>query len=168
MRRSALTLALLALLLAAPGAGAESLLDFTALALDGSEFDLKTFEGRPVLLDFWGTWCAPCVHAFPKLKRLHADYGDRLAVVGLAFYSGEPATIAAFAEEHDLDYVVLAGREETIERFDVFAFPSYILISADGEVVFRQAGQMADLYERVAAYLDQEGDDGAAVARSAE
>ena len=154
MRRRALILVLLGSCLAA-ATGAETLLDFTALDLDGAEFDLRVFEGRPVLLDFWGTWCAPCVHAFPKLKKLHADYGEQLAVVGLAFYSGEPAEIAAFAAEHELDYTVLAGHEETIERFEVFAFPSYILISSEGEIVFRQAGQMADLYERVAAYLDQ-------------
>ncbi len=151
-------LVLVTLPMAPPAArAADSPLDFTATALDGSEFDLATLAGKVVLLDFWGTWCAPCVHAFPKLNRLHADFGDRLEVVGLAFYSGEPAAIAAFAAEHELDYTVLAGHEEAIERFAVFAFPSYVLISADGEVLFSQAGEMADLYERVAAHLDGEG-----------
>ncbi|MDH3402463.1 MAG: TlpA family protein disulfide reductase [Acidobacteriota bacterium] len=146
---------LLALALAPPAAaaGPAPALEFEATALDGSPFSGRSLAGKAVLLDFWGTWCAPCVQAFPKLQRLHEDYGDRLSVVGLAYYSGEPEDIAATAAEHGLGYTILAGNEETLEMFDVFAFPSYVLISAAGEVVFSRAGQVSDLYEQVAAHL---------------
>ncbi len=136
---------------------ASEVLDFTATALDGSEFDLSTLAGRVVLLDFWGTWCAPCIHAFPKLNRLHEEFGDRLTVVGLAFYSGEIDTLAGFVAEHDLGYTVLAGAEESLGRFEILAFPSYVLVSAEGEVLWRHAGQAPDLYERVAALMNGAG-----------
>jgi serine/threonine protein kinase len=106
-------------------------------------------------LDFWGSWCAPCVHAFPTLRRLHADFGDRLTVVGLAFYSGELADIERFAAEHELDYTVLEGHDDALEEFEIFVFPSYVLISAAGEVLFVQAGEADDLYARVAAALGE-------------
>ncbi len=128
-------------------------LDFDATGLDGAVFTGQSLAGRAVLLDFWGTWCAPCVQAFPKLQRLHEDFGDRLSVVGLAYYSGEPEDIAATAAEHGLEYTVLAGEEETLDKFNVVAFPSYVLISPAGEIVFSRAGQISDLYEQVAAYL---------------
>ena len=128
-------------------------LDFSATALDGTDFSGQSLAGRAVLLDFWGTWCAPCVHAFPKLQRLHEDFGDRLSVVGLAYYSGEAEDIAATAAEHGLEYTVLAGEEETLDKFNVLAFPSYVLISPAGEVIFSRAGQVNDIYELVAAFL---------------
>lgn len=128
-------------------------LDFAATRLDHSEFSGAELTGKAVLLDFWGTWCAPCIHAFPKLSRLHEEFSDRLTVVGLAFYSGEVEDVAAAAAEHALAYTVLAGEEATLEKFEILAFPSYVLISADGEVVFTLAGQVNDIYERVAAFL---------------
>lgn len=152
---SACLLALALALYPAQPASAEvpSPLDFTATSLDGTAFSASSLAGKAVLLDFWGTWCAPCIHAFPKLRRLHADFGDRLTVVGLAFYSGEVEDVAATAAEHELDYTVLMGEEEILGQFGIFAFPSYVMISADGEILFTQAGQMADLYDRVAAYF---------------
>jgi len=70
-------LAALAVTLAAAPAPAEeaSPLDFTATALDGSQFSGRSIEGKAVLLDFWGSWCAPCIHAFPTLQRLHGPVG---------------------------------------------------------------------------------------------
>ena len=151
-------LLLLALVLAsaarpAVAEGPVPALAFSATTLEGTSFSGQSLAGRTVLLDFWGTWCAPCVQAFPKLQRLHEEFGDRLTVVGLAYYSGELADIAATVDEHGLGYTVLSGEEETLEKFDVLAFPSYVLISAAGEVVFSRAGQVDDLYEQVAPYL---------------
>ncbi len=149
-----LVLALATLATAVPAAAQDgSALDFTATALDGSLFSGRSIEGKAVLLDFWGTWCAPCVHAFPILRRLHDDFGENLQVVGLAYYSGELNDIASFAAEYELEYTVVEGHEETLDTFEVFAFPSYVLISAEGEVVFTQAGEVANLYDRVARAL---------------
>lgn len=157
--RTVLALALLWAPIAGTPTAAESgaPLEFTATRLDGSAFSGTELAGKAVLIDFWGSWCAPCLHAFPTLNRLHADFGDRLTVVGLAFYSGELADIARVAGEHELAYTVLEGHEETLEKFEIFAFPSYVLISAAGEVVFVQAGEADDLYARVAAALGDGG-----------
>ena len=151
-----LTIAALALLagLALPVTAQDgSGFDFKATALDGSPFSGQAIAGKAVLLDFWGSWCAPCVHAFPTLRRLHADFGETLQVVGLAYYSGELSDIAAAAAEHSLDYTILEGSEEALDKFEVFAFPSYVMLSPEGEVLFAQAGEVDDLYEKVAQAL---------------
>jgi thiol-disulfide isomerase/thioredoxin len=154
-RRRSLGACILAALLATSVPAAGDPLDFRATRLDGSAFSGTELAGKAVLLDFWGSWCAPCVHAFPTLRRLHADFGDRLTVVGLAFYSGELADIERFAAEHELDYTVLEGHDDALEEFEIFVFPSYVLISAAGEVLFVQAGEADDLYARVAAALGE-------------
>jgi len=153
-RQTILALALLVLAATVPAvAQTGSVLDVQGTTLDGAPFSGESLVGKAVLLDFWGTWCAPCVHAFPTLSRLHDDFGDELQVVGLAFYSGELSDIAAFAAKHELEYTVVEGSEETLETFGVFAFPSYVLISAEGEMLFAQSGEESDLYERVAKAL---------------
>lgn len=151
--RSTRLLALALLCALSSAAAAQPPLDFTATHLDGTPFSGRSLAGKTVLLDFWGTWCAPCIHAFPELRRLHADFGDRLSIVGMAFYSGEPADVAAVAAEHGLEYTVVVGHEETLAAFEIFAFPSYVMIAPDGEILLRQAGEMGDLYDRVAANL---------------
>jgi len=130
-----------------------SALDFTATALDGTVFSGESMAGKAVLLDFWGSWCAPCIHAFPTLRRLHDEFGEALQIVGLAYYSGELSDIDAFAAEYELGYTIVEGHDEALDKFEVFAFPSYVLISADGEVIFSRAGEVADLYERVVGAL---------------
>lgn len=156
-RTAALLLVLAMLASHAASAQEDSALDFTATALDGSVFSGSSLAGKAVLLDFWGSWCAPCVHAFPTLNKLHRDFGEQLQVVGLAYYSGELGDIAAFAAEHGLEYTVVEGHDDALDAFEVFAFPSYVLISAEGEILFAQAGEMSDLYQRVADALGPAG-----------
>ncbi len=131
-------------------------LDFAATALDGSAVSGQSLAGRWVLLDFWGTWCAPCVAAFPKLERLQREHADRLAVVGLAFQSGTAEEVAAFLAEHGVrDYTAWLGEEALLDKFGILAFPSYMLIGPDRELVFEQIGELPDIYERVSEELAQ-------------
>lgn len=128
-------------------------LDFRATTPSGEPTDARTLAGRWVLLDFWGTWCVPCVAAFPVLQRLQDEHPDDLTVVGLAFYSGEGASVAAFAEEHDVRYTIWMGDDEVIRKFRVIAFPSYFLIDPEGEVLLAIVGESADLYGEASALL---------------
>ncbi len=141
-------------LAAAPAAG-EILgapLDFAATSLDGAPVTGQTLAGRWVLLDFWGTWCAPCVTALPRLDRLQRERGDRLTVRGLAFHSGSGQEVAAFlGEQGAADYQSWLGDEAVLDKFGILAFPSYFLIAPDGSLVFEQIGELPDIVERVEA-----------------
>src|SRR5205823_2100118 len=58
---------------------------FTLKDLNGQSVNLDDYKGKVVLLDFWATWCAPCVASMPELQRLHARYAPRgFAVIGIA------------------------------------------------------------------------------------
>ncbi len=156
------TVFLLCALLASAPAAADVLgapLDFAATALDGTSVSGQSLAGRWVLLDFWGTWCAPCVIALPRLDRLQRERADRLTVRGLAFQSGSGEEVAAFLEEHGaLDYRSWLSDEAILDKFGVLAFPSYYLIAPDGSLVFEQIGELPDIVERVEGALAGEPD----------
>lgn len=128
-------------------------LDFRATTTAGEPTDARRLAGGWVLLDFWGTWCVPCVAAFPKLQRLQDEHPEVLTVVGLAFFSGTGETVASFAAEHDVRYTIWMGEESLIEKFGVIAFPSYFLIDPEGTVVLEIVGESGDLYGEVSALL---------------
>lgn len=158
-RRPAAALTAVALavsLLAAAPAAAEvkgAPLDFEATTTTGEPVAGTSLAGRWVLLDFWGTWCIPCLAAFPKLQRLQDEHPEQLTVVGLAFFSGTGEEVAAFAAEHGVGYTIWMGEERTIDKFEVIAFPSYFLIDPEGTVVLEIVGESGDLYEEVSALL---------------
>jgi membrane-associated protease RseP (regulator of RpoE activity) len=58
--------------------------EFEGRALDGSAVSLKAFRGRPVLIDFWASWCPPCRDSALSVRRLGDQYGDRLAIIGVS------------------------------------------------------------------------------------
>lgn len=125
-------------------------LDFTATALDGTAVSGASLAGRFVLLDFWGTWCAPCVEALPRLEGLQRRHADRLAVVGLAFYSGTGEEVAAFLGDEGITaYTAWLGEDANLAKFGILAFPSYVLIDPEGSLVFEQIGELPDVVERV-------------------
>lgn len=158
-RRLPAALAAVALIVAfaaEPPAGAEvtgAPLDFRATTTAGEPVEGTSLAGRWVLLDFWGTWCVPCIAAFPKLQRLQDEHAEQLTVVGLAFFSGTGEQVTAFAAEHGVGYTLWMGEDATIEKFGVIAFPSYFLIDPEGTVVLEIVGESGDLYEEVSALL---------------
>jgi len=60
--------------------------DFETTTLDGQPFNLSSLHGKIVLLDFWATWCAPCVAELPNIRKLHDQYSaDGLVAVSISF-----------------------------------------------------------------------------------
>ncbi|MGB0918869.1 MAG: TlpA family protein disulfide reductase, partial [Flavobacteriales bacterium] len=59
--------------------------EIEAELIDGTPFKLSELRGEYVVLDFWGSWCGPCLRDIPKLMQLHAKYGDKVVFVSVAF-----------------------------------------------------------------------------------
>lgn len=118
--------------LLALGASAPS---FAIATPDGATLQLGDSHGRLVLLDFWGTWCAPCVEALPEMEALHQAYPD-LVVLGLASYEDDATDPEAFARSRGATYPVVRVGENVVEAYRVAAFPTYYLIGPDGDVRF--------------------------------
>jgi thiol-disulfide isomerase/thioredoxin len=108
--------------------------DFALEDLAGGVVTLESLRGRPAVVDFWATWCAPCEFQIPVLNQLHDDYGDRVAVVGIAVDAGGKEAVAPYAAEHRIAYRVLLGDEELAQRFGALGFPTLYVLRADGRI----------------------------------
>lgn len=108
----------------------------TFQGLTGANVRLADFNGKVVLLNFWGTWCVPCLREIPELVRLSEQFHKRgFAVLGIAVDSGRPDDIRAFMAEHGMTYTVLIGELGFVKKaFRVVGFPTSILIDRQGMV----------------------------------
>ena len=104
-------------------------------AVDGSDYDLAAHRGKWVVVNFWATWCSPCLKEMPELSALHAMRSN-IEVVGLAYEDIEPADMRAFLEKHPVAYPIAI-----IDTYDPpkdFATPRGLpmtyLIAPDGKV----------------------------------
>ncbi|HEX2375648.1 MAG TPA: TlpA disulfide reductase family protein [Actinomycetota bacterium] len=111
--------------------------------LDGAEVDLAGLRGRPVVVNFWATWCQPCVREFPLLRRAAAtSRADRLAVVGV-LTSDRPAAARAFVRRHDASWpVALDPAAATAARWGAVGLPHTFFIRPDGTLASHQLGEL--------------------------
>mgnify|MGYP001203680827 CR=1 FL=1 len=108
--------------------------------LGGGELALGELHGRPVVLNFWTTWCVECHTEAPELDAFHREYGDRVAVVGIDMR--EPPSVArGFAEEYELTYPILLDRDGRVARlYRVRGVPETWVLDADGVARYHLIG----------------------------
>ncbi len=119
--------------------------DFTLTSIDGEPLKLSDYQGKVVLVNFWATWCGPCVVETPSLVRVYNKYKSRgFAVIGVALQSEENG-VKEFIKRYRVPYAV--GRDATSEvslRYQVFALPSSFLFSPEGKVKRAFTGFVAE------------------------
>jgi thiol-disulfide isomerase/thioredoxin len=114
---------------------------FRGVSLDGKVYTLESLKGRPVLLDFWASWCGPCKKSMPILEKLHEHYkGKGLVVLGIDV-NEKRETVENFLKTSPMPYPVIMGDEGGIPAaYGVTAFPTFVMIGADGKIVSHQIG----------------------------
>lgn len=133
--------------------GQEISLKFTAL--DGREIDLQKLRGKVVLLDFWATWCGPCMEQLPELKEVHRRFqGQGLEIIGISS-DFERTALEGVVKREQLgwpQYFDGAGRDNAIvKQFGIRHYPSMWLVDRQGRVRHISAG--ASLANKVARLL---------------
>ncbi|MGX9719159.1 TlpA family protein disulfide reductase [Stenotrophomonas acidaminiphila] len=108
---------------------------FQAKAVDGKDYDLASHRGQWVVVNFWATWCGPCLQEMPELSALHAMRGN-VEVLGLAYEDIEPDEMRAFLEKHPVAYpIVILDPYNPPEDFATpRGLPMTYLIAPDGKV----------------------------------
>jgi cytochrome c biogenesis protein CcmG/thiol:disulfide interchange protein DsbE len=133
--------------------------DFTLSTIDGRSITLGDYsagDGRPVVLNFWATWCPPCRVEMPYFDRANAKYEDRAAILSIN-QAESPETIAAFAERNGLTYPLLIDQDMKVNNlYGVLNLPTTIFIDRNGvvkEVLIGTISQ-AVLEDRIEGLLD--------------
>ena len=129
--------------------------DFSFTSLQGEYISLEDLRGKVVVLDFWGTWCRPCVDSVPSLRAMHKKYSKEPSFVMIGISSdGDEDTWKDFTEKNKMIWPQYRDRDRRIHRaFGIRAFPTYILIDHEGIVRFATIGasweRSADLHSAI-------------------
>lgn len=125
----------------------------TRRTLDGKEFNLETLRGKYVLIDFWGTWCGPCVAEMPKVKEYKEKYKDELVI--LAINSGDTKQkIIDFIKPKGYDWMQLMskrgdGEDNFVSKFNINGFPTKFIIDPEGKILHRYVGNAEESFEKL-------------------
>jgi peroxiredoxin len=133
---------LLVLLLTCSTAGHAA--DFLLKDIQGKTYRLADYRGKWVLVNFWATWCSPCLNEIPELNSLYNAHKDKdLLVIGIAMQSGSRIQVADFAQAHRISYPVVLGDFKIAKQIGVVdVLPSSYLYNPKGEQVSYQAGEV--------------------------
>jgi len=126
---------------AARGEANEPAPDFTLEALAGEPVTLSTLKGKPILVDFWATWCEPCEATIPVLVAFQQKYRGRVHVLGVSV-DWDREAVAPFAEKHGMNYPVLFGDESLALQYGAPGFPTLFVVDAEGHIAEAHVGVM--------------------------
>jgi len=131
--------------------------DFTLASLDGEPIRLSDLRGRPVIVNFWASWCPPCVEEFPLLRDAAARYqADGLVVVGIVYRDRSEAAREFMGRHGGTWAVAMDPGERVATAYGVFGPPETYFIERDGTIAARNIGQIteATLDDQLAAIIE--------------
>ena len=140
-----------------PAPLADTLPAFSLETLDGTQQSIASWPGKPLLINFWATWCGPCLHEIPMLKQLQTRRAD-LQVVGIAVDKRD--SVVGFAATMQFNYPVLIGESggwDAAAAFgvNVYALPFTVFTAPDGAVLGVHTGELhPEHLDNLAAVLD--------------
>ncbi|MBI2935162.1 MAG: redoxin domain-containing protein [Chloroflexi bacterium] len=124
---------------AAPGAGSQRnrvpAPDFSLERLDGQTVKLSDLRGRPVLLNFWTTWCLACKEEMPLLQAIHEEREkDGLVVLGVDL-AERPAVVKQFMDENRLTFTTVLDRDNRVSAtYGIRLIPTTVLVDRNGDI----------------------------------
>ncbi len=119
-----------------PDPSAKSAPSFTLQDLKGNQISLSDFQGKVVVLDFWATWCPPCVKEIPHFIELYTQYKDRgFAMVGISVDRGGISLVKSFAQKYRVNYPILMADGQVQKEYGgIPSIPTTFVIDKAGNI----------------------------------
>jgi cytochrome c biogenesis protein CcmG/thiol:disulfide interchange protein DsbE len=124
--------------------------DFTLSDIHGNTIRLSDLTGKVVMLEFWATWCGPCIDSVPEMNALYEEYRSRgFIVLGISMDKGKDmqTRLGSFAKEHSITYPILHDSGDVNGLYGVNSIPSTFLIDKKGNMVSKHVGFSPSLKE---------------------
>jgi thiol-disulfide isomerase/thioredoxin len=140
--RFAAAAALLVCVLAPASAFARQAPSFSVKTLEGNPLRLTDLRKKPVILDFWATWCGPCRASMPHLSAMQARYEKQgLTVIGLSVDDGGPQNVRKFAAKLGVKFTLAMANDEILDAYGpIRSIPTTFFINRKGEIIRRVVG----------------------------
>lgn len=113
--------------------------DWTVQSLDGQDFRMADAKGKVVFLNFWATWCSPCVAEMPSIQQLHEKLRDQ-GVVFVCVSNEEASKVIRFANEKGFTFPIYTMRGAPPAVFKARGIPATFILSPDGKIAFQHVG----------------------------
>jgi thiol-disulfide isomerase/thioredoxin len=115
--------------------------DFTLTDTAGKSHTLSGYKGKWVLVNYWATWCPPCLEEIPDLIALHENKKNNLVVIGVAMDYRSAKQVTDFADGLLVNYPIVLGNDQTVRQIGpVRGLPTTYLFNPDGKMVAQQVG----------------------------
>lgn len=116
--------------------------------LDGRRVALADFRGKPMIVNFWARWCAPCRKEIPLLAKVHEQHGEQIEVLGIGI-EDDGEKVREFANAYDMHYRLFVARQEGIDLMRDLGnaramLPYTVLIDRAGKVIWLKLGGIAE------------------------
>jgi thiol:disulfide interchange protein len=109
--------------------------------LDGAPADTSALSNKVVVVNFWATWCVPCIQEIPSFNKLHKDFASQgVSVVGISMDDEGPARVTPFLKKHPMDYPVGLGNESLNKQYNLDQLPVTLVFNRAGKQIKRFEG----------------------------
>lgn len=118
--------------------------DFTLTTLDGKRISLSDYRSKkPVILDFWASWCPNCQRNMPKEQKLYKKYQDQIEVLGINVKE-YPSAIRAFVLEYKITFPILLDDGKVVDMYGVLYTNFHVLITKEGKILRLVPGDISE------------------------
>lgn len=125
--------------------------EFDLVSFSGGTLNSSELKGKVLIIDFWATWCKPCIDEIPNFNALNMEQpDDKVVMLGITVESGGFSDIEPYIKEFDIQYPVVIGDEAVVAGFGgLIGFPTTFVVTPDWKVYRRYLGMKPDKKERL-------------------
>ena len=129
--------------------------DFSVVDLNGNTHTNKTVEGKFLVVNFWATWCPPCLKEIPAFVEFYEQHADKVQILGLDYEGADKSTIVEFTDTYMVNYPIILFDDINSKEFkkfgEVLGMPTTYIYSPKGKLIDFRMGEMniADLEKAI-------------------